>query len=347
MRRSSILQLVFIGVVAGAIATAVAIFVPWLPTPASKEAERIKFVFWFAIVICLFIFAVVAAILVYAMINFRVKDGDLSDGPPVHGHTAIEIIWTIVPAVLVTAISIVSAIVLAQDSHAGKNPLVIRVFAQQFAWSFEYPNNQFYPDLHLPLDRGVNLIITSKDVIHSFWVPEFAQKQDAVPGQLNNLVITPNRLGTFSVICTELCGLGHSLMRSTAVVMSQVEWAKWYRATSPPPAAGATPAPGAPSGAAAAAAASKTFTTSGCSACHTFKAIPAATGTIGPSLDQLKENAAKAGKPLIPFIEQSITAPNAYIAPGYQPGVMPQTFGTTIPKNQLDALVHYLAQNTH
>ena len=127
------------------------------------------------------------------MINFRVKEGDLSDGPPMHGHTTVEIVWTVIPAVLVTAVAVVSAIVLAQDSHAGKNPLVIRVFAQQFAWSFEYPNNQFYPDLHLPLDRGVKLIITSKDVIHSFWVPEFAQKQDAVPGQLNSLVITPNR----------------------------------------------------------------------------------------------------------------------------------------------------------
>jgi cytochrome c oxidase subunit 2 len=347
VRRGSILQLVLIGVVAGAIATAVAIFVPWLPTPATKEAERIKFVFWFTIVICLVIFAVVAAILVYAMINFRVKEGDLSDGPPVHGHTTIEIAWTVIPTILVTAIAIVSAIVLAQDSHAGKNPLVIRVFAQQFAWSFEYPNNVFYSDLHLPLDRGVQLIITSKDVIHSFWVPQFAQKQDALPGQVNTLVITPNRTGTFPVVCMELCGLGHSLMRSQAVVMSQADWAKWYRATSPPPAAVAKPAAPPPTSGASAAAAVKTFTTSGCVACHSFKPIPAAVGKIGPSLDHLKEDAARAHEQLVPYIQQSITAPNAYIVPGYQPGVMPQTFGSTIPKSQLDALVHYLAQNTN
>ncbi len=349
MRRGGILQLVLIGVVAGAIATASAIFVPWLPTPATKEAERIKFVFWFTIVICLVIFSVVAAILVYAMINFRVKPGDLSDGPPIHGHTTIEIIWTIIPAILVTAVSVVSAIVLAQDSHAGKDPLVIRVYAQQFAWSFEYPNNQFYPDLHLPLNRGVKLIITSKDVIHSFWVPQFDQKQDAVPGQINSLVITPNRVGTFPVICVELCGLGHSLMRSTAFVMSDTSFRKWCGTADATPSAPCRRAPPSPAsgGAAADAAATKTFTTDGCSACHTFKAIPAATGTIGPSLDQLKEDAAKAGKPLVAFISQSITDPNAYIQPGYQPGVMPPTFGTTIPKSQLDALVQYLAQNTH
>ena len=84
-----------------------------------------------------------------------------------------------------------------------------------------YPNGKSYPILRLPIDRGVKLEITSKDVIHSFWVPEFGQKQDAVPGQINNLVITPNRLGHFPVICTELCGLGHALMRSWSFVMTQ------------------------------------------------------------------------------------------------------------------------------
>ena len=91
MRRGSIIQLVLIGIGAGAIATAAAIFIPWLPTPATRQAGRIDFAYWFATVICLFIFAVVSAILIYAMINFRVKDpNDFSDGPPVHGHTTIE-----------------------------------------------------------------------------------------------------------------------------------------------------------------------------------------------------------------------------------------------------------------
>ncbi|HEY4346391.1 MAG TPA: cytochrome c oxidase subunit II [Gaiellaceae bacterium] len=342
MRRGGIIQLVLIGVVAGAIATAIAVFVPWLPDPASKEAGRINFVYWFTIVICLFVFSVVAAILVYAMINFRVKDGDLSDGPPVHGHTMIEIIWTIIPTVLVTAVSIVSAIVLAQDSHAGKNPLVIKVYGEQFAWTFQYPNKQFYPDLHLPVGRGVKLEITSKDVLHSFWVPQFAQKQDAVPGQNNELVITPNRLGTFPVICTELCGLGHSVMRSQAVVMSDADWTKWYTGSSVP----TPPTTGGGTGGGDAAVA-HTFTASGCGACHVFGAIAGATGTIGPSLEKLKEDAAKAGQPLDAYIEKSITDPDAYIVPSYQPGLMPATFSKTIPKDQLDALVQYLAQHTN
>jgi cytochrome c oxidase subunit II len=341
VRRGSIFQIVLIGLVAAAIATAVAIFVPWLPTPASREAGRIDFAYWFATVISLGIFAVVAAVLVYSVLNFRAKPGDWSDGPPVHGNTTIEIIWTIIPAVLVTSIAIVSAIVLAKDSHAGSNPLVVKVYAEQFAWQFQYPNGKYYDNLHLPIDRGVKLEITSRDVLHSFWVPQFSQKQDAVPGQVNTLVITPDRLGTYPVICTELCGLGHSVMRSQATVMSQADYAKWYAASNAPPASSGG------GGAGGDTAAISTFTSNGCTACHTFTPIPAARGKVGPDLDKLKEEAAAANESLTDFIRESIVDPDAYIAPGYQKGVMPPSFGQSIPKSQLDALVQYLAANTH
>jgi len=324
--------LISIGLVAGAIATATAIFIPWMPTPAAREAGRIDFVYWFATVISLFVFSVVAAILVYALLNFRVKPGDMSDGPPIHGHTTVEIVWTVIPTILVTAITIVSAIVLARDGHAGPNPLKIDVLSQQFAWEFTYPNGQSYPDLHLPIDRGVILRITSKDVIHAFWVPQFSQQQDAVPGQFNKLVITPDRIGTYPVICTELCGLGHSLMRSEAIVMSAADYAKWYKG------AGAATGGGDPAVA--------TFNSSGCVACHTFSAIPGAVGKVGPSLDTLVAAAKKAGQPLEAFVKESIVNPNAYVAPGYQPGVMPPNFGATIPADKLDQLVQYLVAHT-
>jgi cytochrome c oxidase subunit II len=336
VRRGSWFQLITIGVLAGAIATAVAVAVPWLPTSASKQADRINFTYWFATVICLVIFAVVAAILVYAVINFRAKPGDWSDGPPVHGNTTIEIVWTVIPAVLVTAISVASAVVLAQNGSAGSNPLVVRVLAQQFAWTFEYANGTKSPILRLPLDRPVKLQITAADVLHSFWVPEFGQKQDAVPGQVNDLVITPTRTGTFPVICTELCGLGHSTMRSTTIVMNKADFDKWLAGTTTPP------QPGGGGGTAA----SVIFTKNGCGACHTFKPVPGATGKVGPDLDNLSESAKAAGQDLVPFIKQSIVDPNAYIAKGYQPGVMPGTFAHTIPAGQLNALVAYIAAHT-
>ena len=332
MRRASFLQLGLFAIVAGAITAAVAYAIPWLGVDASREAGRIIFVFWFVEWISIVIFAIVAAVLVYAAWKFRVKPGDLSDGPPIHGHTGIEIAWTAIPFLLVTAIAVVSAVILSKNSRAGTDPLKITVIGQQFAWTFVYPNGQTYPELRLPIYRHVLLQLEAKDVLHSFWVPQMFQKQDAVPGLPTHLVITPTRLGTYAVICVELCGLGHSTMRSQAVVMTQDGYTKWYQGSSAPAAGG-----GAASGLA-------TFNQNGCGACHTFTAAKA-TGKVGPDLDKLKQEAAGANQPLDAFIKDSIVNPDAYIAPGYAKGVMPPTFKQQIPAGKLDALVQYLATN--
>jgi cytochrome c oxidase subunit 2 len=231
VRRGSIVQLIVIGVLAGGIASAVALIPDWLPQSASDEAGRIDFVFWFVTGICIFIFSIVAAVSVMAVWKFRAKPDDDSDGPAIHGHTGLEIAWTALPALLVTAIAIASAIVLAKDDAEGANPLRVEVTAQQFFWSYRYPgyDNKRSSVLRLPVNRSVVLRMTSLDVIHSFWVPEFRQKQDLVPGIHPTLHITPNRVGTYPVVCTELCGVGHALMRSRVVVMQPDEFEKWAR----------------------------------------------------------------------------------------------------------------------
>jgi cytochrome c oxidase subunit 2 len=327
VRRGSIIQLLAIGLVAAAIATAVALLVPWLPVSAGKESTRIHFVFWFTTAICIGVFAVVAAVLTYSVWKFRVKPDDDSDGPPTHGHTTLEIVWTAVPAVLVTAISIVSAIVLAENGNAGSNPLVVKVTGQQFAWTFTYANGKSYGSLTIPKGRHTKLELTSNDVIHSFWVPQLSQKQDAVPGEVTSLVITPTRIGTFPVICTELCGLGHALMRSHVDILPQAKFAAWLKGGGKSPAG----APGL-----------TVFLQNGCGGCHTLKAAGAA-GKVGPDLDNLKEAAAQANRgPLTAFIHESIVDPPAYLAPGYA-DLMPHNFGTQIPPDKLNQLVAYLA----
>lgn len=329
MRRGSLVQLVLIGVVAGCIAAAVALLIPWLPHWAGKEGQRIGFVFWFATVIAISIFAIVASVIVYEVWKFRAPPEDDSDGPPIHGNTGLEIVWTAVPAMLVLSIAVVSAVVLAQNSHAGRDPLVVKVSGEQFAWTFGYPNGQSYGQLRLPVDRHVELQITAKDVIHSFWVPEFGQKQDAVPNEVNKLVITPTRTGTFDVICTELCGLGHSIMRTSAIVMPQAKFDAWLKH----PNAGQK----GPAGQIA-------FNQYGCGACHTLQAA-GSTGKIGPDLDKLPAYAEQAKQPLEAFVHESIVDPGAYVQPGYQ-DVMPHTFGSQIPKAQLDQLVQYLVKES-
>jgi cytochrome c oxidase subunit 2 len=325
VRRGSIVRITIYGVLAGILASVVAVLVPWLPTSASEEMDRIEFTFWFTTVICIAVFSVVAAAIVYSVLKFRVQPEDESDGPPIHGHTGLEIVWTAIPAVLVTAISIVSAIVLAKNDDAGPNPLRIAVTAQQFAWKFEYPgaSKVVSGELVLPVDRPVKLTLHSLDVIHSFWVPEFGQKSDAVPGIETTLVITPTRTGEFALMCTELCGLGHSTMRAHVRVVQRPAYEKFLADAS----GGGDENSG-----------ETIFTTAGCGACHAFK--PAGTDAqVGPSLDAIKP---EGGKALEAFIRESIVDPNAVVTDGYQPDVMPSTFGKTLTDEQLDALVQYL-----
>jgi cytochrome c oxidase subunit II len=291
-------------------------------------------VFWFTIGICTMIFALVVAVLLYSIFKFRAKPDDDSDGPPIHGHTGLEIVWTIIPTILVTAIGIVSAIVLSRDDALGKNPMRVNVTAQQFEWSFQYPEakNLTSGVLRLPLGRSVLLEFKALDVIHSFWVPQFGQKQDTVPGLHTHLHITPTKLGIFPVICTELCGLGHATMRTEAIVMTRVAFDKWLKAQT---AATTSPNPSV-SGAAV-------FKNNPCGSCHTLAAA-GASGKIGPDLDKLPQWALEAHQPLEQFIRTSITDPNAYTQPGFPKNVMPPF--SSLPKAQLDALVQYLIQSS-
>jgi cytochrome c oxidase subunit 2 len=345
VRRGPIVQLILFAIVAAAAGLTLALVPGWLPRPASREADRIDFVFWFVTIICIVIFAAVAAILGYAVLKFRARPDDDSDGPPIHGHTGVEIAWTAIPTVLVTAIAIVSAIVLAKNDAAGANPLRVDVTGQQFAWNFKYPSfgNRPSGDLRLPVGRSVVLHLNALDVIHSFWVPEFGQKQDLVPGIETTLHITPKRTGRFPVVCTELCGLGHATMRSSAIVMTQTAFQKWARsggkaAGAPPPAGGTTSGGGAALG-------KQLFDSQSCNGCHTLTAA-GAKGTIGPNLDRLPAEAKGPGKPLEQFVRESIVDPNAYVEKGFQPGVMPQNYKTMLSKAQLDALVQYLVASS-
>jgi cytochrome c oxidase subunit II len=255
VRAGSLIRVLLVALLLAAAATAVAIFIPWLPDQASKEGERIDFVFWFVTAICIGIFSVVASLSVYSLIKFRAKPDDDTDGPPVHGHTGIEITWTVIPLILVIAMIVVSSVALAQNDREPSNAMRVEVLGQQFAWLVAYPpagaaedmdgficfnregegliqvneRCKASPNLVLPLDRPARLHLTARDVIHSFWVPEFRQKQDAVPGLTTEITVTPTKVGNYPFICTELCGLGHALMRTRAIVMTQSEFDSWRR----------------------------------------------------------------------------------------------------------------------
>lgn len=229
--RKGIVQLVAIGVVIGVLVTLVAVLFQWLPTSASEEFDRIQDLYWFATVMSIVIFSLVGAVVVYSVWKWRVPLDDDADGPPIHGHTGLEIVWTTVPAILVIALGIVSAVVMSQNGEAGNRPLEVNAIGQQFTWKFRYTD---YDDLTtgelvLPVGQEARFTMTAVDVIHSFWVPNFGQKQDAVPGIETTILVTPTRTGEFEVVCAELCGLGHATMRAKARVVTQAEFDKWVR----------------------------------------------------------------------------------------------------------------------
>jgi cytochrome c oxidase subunit II len=318
--------MVLVGVAVGGALALVAVLIPWLPSADSEEAGPVDRVYWVVTIICIAIFALVAGVSVYAVWKFRAAPDDLDDGSPIHGHTGLEVVWTAVPAALVTAISVYSGVVLTQIERIPKDHRVIEVTAQQFAWSFTYPEAKVTSgQLTLPIGETVELKLTARDVIHSFWVPEWRMKKDAVPGVQTNVVVTPSKLGTFTVVCTELCGLGHATMRAKAVVMTKQGYEDWLREQKR-------------LAAAAGSAQGKTLFTQQCGTCHVL-ADAGTAGEVGPDLDEVLP-----GKDA-DFIHESIVDPNAEIAQGFaRPSAMPGNFGESLSQQQLDSLVEYLME---
>ena len=334
MRRHQLAQMLIIGAVASVFGVVVALLIDWFPPQATKEAGKIDNLYDVLLIVSVPFFVLVLVVVLYSVWQFRMKPGEeLKDGPPIHGSTKLEIIWTAVPAILITGLAIYSYAVLHDIEKAKANTLEIGVTGQQFTWSFQYKaggKTVNSPQLYLPNDRPVKLNIKAVDVIHSFWVPAFRLKKDAVPGITTDVRFTPDRLGDYPVVCAELCGIGHATMRQTAHVVTPAAFTDWLRKKQAPPAA---------AGGGTAGAGKAVFASAGCAACHTL-ADAGAGGTVGPNLDEVLKGKDKA------FINTSIVKPDAEIAKGFPKGVMPANFGTTLSKDELSALVDYLADVT-
>jgi cytochrome c oxidase subunit II len=207
------------------------------PVIASREAEIEDgaLVVLAAASVPVLMFVVVG--LAYSALRFRATD-EMADGPPVHGHAGFEAAWVGISFVLVVGLFAYGAIGLVEIRGAQTADFEVNVSAEQWAWHYEYPGTGVKAkELHIPVDRRVHLIITSIDVIHSFWVPAFGVKQDAVPGRRTQIYLTATESGTYSGMCTELCGLGHTGMTTTVVVSEQAALDAWLseQAKAPPP----------------------------------------------------------------------------------------------------------------
>jgi cytochrome c oxidase subunit 2 len=227
----------------------------WNGTAASTQAGEIDTLLNVMIILSCFVFAIVLVMLFYCVWKYRVKPGDESDGEPIHGNTKLEIAWTVIPTVIVLFGAIYSWIVLSDIESQASDDLHIDVTAQQFEWTFNYPqaNDKVVSSktLVVPEGRQLDIHLTALDVLHSFWVPEWRIKRDLVPAGPggndvdNTVVVTPDKVGTYNVVCTELCGFGHATMRALVRVVPPDQYQQWL---SRQPLT--KPTPGSPSGAA-------------------------------------------------------------------------------------------------
>src|SRR5512133_3785575 len=331
-RKRTVQQMVVVGVIATAIGIAIGLTIHWFPPADSTQADKIDTLWDVLIVATVPVFVLVTVIVCFAVIEFRMRPGEENlDGPPIHGNTRLEVIWTTIPAILIVGLVTYAYVVMRdiEQAPAAGNERVVTVTGQQFAWSFAYNEGgkRFTTaQLYLPAGKSVKFDVKSKDVIHDFWVPDFRMKIDAVPGITTHYRVTPKNpgaIGDHAIVCAELCGLGHAFMRQTAHVLSKPDFDKWVAKMT-----AAKPAGGGGGGAAAVSAAdAKKLFQSGnadtgataCGTCHTL-ADAGASGQVGPDLDKVLKGKDAA------FIKESILDPNKEIAPGYQPNIMPPNF---------------------
>nr|MBA3264313.1 cytochrome c oxidase subunit II [Thermoleophilaceae bacterium] len=226
--RHPVARMIALGIAASVVGIAIALLIDWFPESAAGSADQIDTVYDVLLICSVPIFVLVMTVAIYSVVRFRATPGDMRDGAPIHGNTRLEVLWVTIPFLMVTALAIYSWIVLDDIEAKQPNTLVVSVTAQQFTWSFDYPGEKVKSaELVLPKDRPVEFRIHSKDVIHSFWVPEFRLKSDAVPGLTTKIRLTPNRIGRYQVVCAELCGIGHSTMRQNVRVVATGSFDKW------------------------------------------------------------------------------------------------------------------------
>jgi cytochrome c oxidase subunit 2 len=345
-RRSHLLPLLAIGAIVSACGIALGLLINWFPVAASSQAKPIDTLWDVLVIVSVPIFVMVQTIVLYSVWRFRMRPGEeLKDGPPIHGNTRLEVIWTAAPAIILVALCSYAYAVLHDVEKAQASEMNVRVVGEQFTWTFFYPNSGGSKEiasnqLYLPKGKAIRFDIQSKDVLHDFWVPAFRQKIDAVPGITTHIRVRPIKTGNFPVVCAELCGLGHAVMRQTAHVVSPAAFSKWMAAQKAKANGGGAAAGGGAGGGAAAPDAKALFTSKAspaCASCHTL-ADANASGTIGPNLDKFLKGKNAA------FIQKSIEDPSAYVEKGFQDGIMPANYKDTLQPEEIKALTDYLVK---
>jgi cytochrome c oxidase subunit II len=302
----------------------------WTNLSASVDS-----VFLFIMEISVFLLVGVTGVMLYFVVRYSRRRNPNPEN--IEGNLALEIIWTVIPLVLVMAIFWVGWKGFVFKRTVPKDAMIVKVTARMWSWGFEYGNGAHTDVLKLPLGRPVKLTINSLDVLHSLFIPAFRVKEDAVPGRETYLWFRPDQVGTYDIFCTEYCGMGHSSMITKVEVVQAAAFDSWYREGEKATGTAAKGPSPAPSG-------SRLVQEKGCLGCHSIDGSP----KIGPTFKGLfgkKEAVIRAGKETEAvadeaFIHHKLLAPEEARIKGFPP-IMPSQKGL-LTDAEIGAIIEYL-----
>jgi cytochrome c oxidase subunit II len=330
-----------------------------LPLQGSDLAARWDMLYNFLVWLSLFFTVLVLGAMSYFAIFHRKRPGHKSKY--ITGHVGLEVIWTAIPTVLLMGIFVWGYVIYNDMTRAPEGAYEIRVIGKQWSWQFQYPDGRTLSgEFYVPMNRPVKMIMTSSDVLHSFFIPNFRVKQDVVPEMYTSVWFEATVPGKHQVYCTEYCGVSHSGMLAQVIVLDDADWAAFERGKKLD--SNKYPVAGAPLADAASAADSKNARltaaeaptrslaeqgkmlaqSKGCVSCHSADGSP----RVGPTYKGIygkSTELADGTKVLVDdnYLRESIENPNAKIVKGFKPGMMP-TFKGLLEESEMNALITYV-----
>lgn len=303
----------------------------FMPEQGTQIAKQVDNLYGFLLVVSFISCAILIGGMIYFVLKYKRKSANDKTAYITH-DTRLEVLWSVIPLIIFLVVFAWGWVIYHDMRAMPKNALEIQVTGKQWSWTIEYKNGVKATEIVVPVNKDVKLILGSEDVIHSFYVPSFRIKQDAVPGRYTALWFNADKLGEFHVFCTEFCGTSHSSMITKLKVVSQEDFEKWLITESE-----VGQLPMAQRGA-------KYFQTRACASCHN---VDNPTAKVGPSLfqrwgkDSIQDDGAK-----ILFdenhVRKSILLPQEHIASGFpKPSPMP-SFQGQLSESELNAIIEYI-----
>jgi len=296
---------------------------------ASNLAKGVDFTLIFIFAISAVFIVAITAFLIYILIRFSRKRE--KNPRQFTGNVTLEIIWTVIPLIIVLAMFYVGLIGFSPMRKVPADAMNITAIGQMWRWEFDYGDNRISNDLVVPFNKDVKLNLVSKDVNHSLFIPAFRLKEDVVPGYQNYMWFRPTLIGEFDIFCAEYCGLNHSGMLGKVIVLDSINYSKWYAGLLK-----STPAVESPGLA--------LLRKNNCLSCHSLdgsKIIgPSFKGIYGSKRQVLTDKGENTEVATDEYIKRSILDPNAEIVKGFPKGLM-QSYKSILSEEDLNNIVAY------